>query len=60
MNIGKRVAIALAGSAILLGVAGAAAVTVGAPTHGSVVISASGPDTPDLPEPGDAADGPAD
>ena len=59
-NIRKRVAIALAGSAIALGVVGGAAVTVGLPTHAPVVAPASGHEAPDLPEPGDSPDGPAD
>ncbi|MDT5255467.1 MAG: hypothetical protein QOD10_547 [Mycobacterium sp.] len=59
MKIRKRVAIALAGSAIVLGVVGAAAVAVGVPTHIPVLAPASG-DAPDLPEPGDSPDGPAD
>jgi hypothetical protein len=60
MNIRKRVAIALAGSAIVLGAVGAAAVAVGAPMHVPMVAPASGPGAPDLPEPGDSPDGPAD
>jgi hypothetical protein len=60
MNIRRRVAIGLAGSAIMLGVVGAAAVAVGAPTHVPAVSPASGPGAPDLPEPGDSPDGPAD
>jgi hypothetical protein len=60
MNIRKRVAIALAGSAIVLGVVGGAAVAVGVPTHMPVLTPASGPDAPDLPEPGDSPDDPAD
>jgi hypothetical protein len=57
MNIRKRVAIALAGSAIVLGVVGGAAVAVGVPTH--MPVLESGHDAPDLPEPGDSPDGPA-
>jgi hypothetical protein len=60
VSIRKRVAIALAGSAIVLGVVGAAAVNVGVPTHVPVVAPASGPDAPDMPEPGDSPDGPGD
>jgi hypothetical protein len=60
MKIRKRVAIALAGSAIVLGAVGAAAVAVGAPMHVPMVAPSSGPGAPDLPEPGDSPDGPAD
>jgi hypothetical protein len=51
----KKFAI-VAGAAIVLGAAGAVAYPLVMPTHESQVVSAPGPGSPDLPEPGDSPD----